>query len=132
MYKIMVVDDEDEIRTSVAEMLINKKYEVHQARNGKEAFIMINNKIPDLIISDIMMPVMDGIKLLEMLKKEAATKDIPFIVLSAKSSGSNKDICIAKGADEYINKPFDALDLYNAVSKNLNKNKKNGGRHEMV
>lgn len=122
MYTILVVDDEEEIRSSVAELLVHKQYRVYQAKNGKEAMLLMEKTKPDLIISDILMPVMDGLRLLELLKTDVNTKKIPFLVISAKSSGSNKEICLAKGANEYINKPFSAFDLYNAVERNLKTN----------
>jgi len=123
MKKILIVDDEDEIRASITEMLINMQYEVYGARNGKEALVYVESQKPDLVISDILMPVMDGIKLLETLRSKVSTDKIPFIVLSAKTSGSNKDYCLSKGANEFLNKPFNALDLYDAVARNINPNK---------
>ena len=119
MYTILVVDDEEEIRNSIAEILFQKQYSVCQAINGKEALAIIKQQSPDLIISDIRMPVMDGLKLLENLKAEKLFSTIPFIILSAKTSGATKEYCLNKGADEYLSKPFNAFDLYNAIEKNI-------------
>lgn len=119
MYTILVVDDEEEIRSSIAEILFQKNYSVCQAKNGKEALHMIEKQRPDLIISDIRMPVMDGIRLLEILKKGEEYSEIPFIIVSAKTSGVSKEQCKQKGADEYISKPFNAFDLYEAIEKNI-------------
>jgi CheY-like chemotaxis protein len=119
MNTILIVDDEEEIRNSIAEMLAHKFYKVEQARNGKEALEIISRKKPDLIISDIRMPVMDGMKLLKEIKQQEILKDIPVIVLSAKSSGSNRETCLENGASEYLSKPFNAADLYKAVEQNI-------------
>jgi len=119
MNTILIVDDEEEIRNSIVEMLVHKFYKVEQARNGKEALEIISRKKPDLIISDIRMPVMDGMKLLKEIKQQEILKDIPVIVLSAKSSGSNRETCLENGASEYLSKPFNAADLYKAVEQNI-------------
>ncbi len=119
MYTILIVDDEEEIRSSIAEILFQKNYKVYQAKNGKEALAVIYKTKPDLVISDIRMPVMDGIKLLEILKTEEDLSRIPFIIVSAKTSGLSREQCLQKGADEFICKPFNAYDLYKAIENNL-------------
>lgn len=103
--QIVVVEDNDEIRTYIKESLVNR-YDVHTAKNGAEGLKLITKCIPDVIISDIMMPVMDGIQLCANVKKDIRLSHIPVILLTAKNTIADRSEGYEAGADSYITKPF--------------------------
>jgi signal transduction histidine kinase/ligand-binding sensor domain-containing protein/AraC-like DNA-binding protein len=102
---ILVVEDEKEIHSYLHDLLADR-YELIAAYNGQEALELIENKLPDLIISDVMMPVMDGVELCKRIKTTTATCHIPFIMLTAKSSVIHRIEGLESGANSYIPKPF--------------------------
>lgn len=102
---ILIVDDNSELRIFIKECL-SDKYTVTEANNGIEALKIIENKNIDIIISDIMMPVMDGLELCNELKSNIAYSHLPLILLSAKTDTSTKIEGLKKGADIYMEKPF--------------------------
>ncbi|WP_296143148.1 response regulator transcription factor [uncultured Anaerococcus sp.] len=106
--KILVVDDNDEIRDIVSLYLKNSNFEVYEAKNGKEALDFLKNNKISLMILDIMMPEVDGI---EVLKAIGNDRDFPIIFLSAKSSVKDKIEGLYLGADDYLAKPFDPGEL---------------------
>lgn len=106
--KILVVDDNDEIRDIVSLYLKNSNFEVYEAKNGKEALNFFKNNKISLMILDIMMPEVDGI---EVLKAIGNDRDFPIIFLSAKSSVKDKIEGLYLGADDYLAKPFDPGEL---------------------
>ena len=105
---ILVVDDEAEIRDLLEIYLLNEGYEVIKASNGKEAIEIIENKDIQLIVLDVMMPKMNGI---EACKKIREKMSVPILMLSAKSEDMDKIQGIMTGADDYITKPFNPLEL---------------------
>lgn len=105
--QILVVEDNDEIRAYIAS-LFNDNYSVSQASDGLEGIKKAINDIPDLIISDIMMPKKDGIEVCNTLKNDTRTSHIPIILLTAKSGDSNELKGLQSKADDYITKPFNA------------------------
>ena len=105
VFKILVVDDEEEIRNYLVSEL-SEKYIVISAANGKEAFELLMEEKPNLVISDIMMPEMDGITLCKKIKGNLQTGHIPVILLTALSRDENRAEGIETGADMYIVKPF--------------------------
>lgn len=118
--KILIVDDEKLIRDVIKEYLLLENYQVYEACNGQEAIdIVAKNKI-DLVIMDIMMPVMDGYSACKEIKK---TKDIPFIMLSARSEEYDKLMGFDLGIDDYITKPFSPKELLARI-KAITKRKK--------
>jgi CRP/FNR family transcriptional regulator, polysaccharide utilization system transcription regulator len=122
MKKILLIEDNQEIRENTAEILTLANYEVVEAENGKIGVEMAKNEQPDLIICDIMMPVLDGYGVLHMLSKNPATSGIPFIFLTAKSEKEDFRKGMKMGADDYLIKPFDDLELLDAVEMRLKKN----------
>ena len=106
--KILVVDDNDEIRDIVSLYLKNSNFEVYEAKNGKEALNFFKNNKISLMILDIMMPEVDGI---EVLKAIGNDRDFSIIFLSAKSSVKDKIEGLYLGADDYLAKPFDPGEL---------------------
>lgn len=114
---VLVVEDNQDIRDFIRDS-INVHYSVREAENGKQGLDMALHLIPDLVISDLMMPLMDGISLSKTLKEEEKTAHIPIILLTAKASGESKMKGLQTGADDYITKPFEAEELMVRV-KNL-------------
>jgi ligand-binding sensor domain-containing protein/signal transduction histidine kinase/DNA-binding response OmpR family regulator len=120
-FQVLIVEDDDEIRNYLKNEL-SSYFKVEEATNGKEAWKMIHEKRPDLIISDIMMPEMDGIMLCKKIKSNVEVNHIPVILLTAKSTVSDKAEGLDVGADAYIVKPFN-IDLLIKQSMNLIENR---------
>ena len=116
MYNILVVDDDKEIVNAIEIYLKNEGYKIIKAHNGNEALEKIEENEIHLIILDIMMPEKDGIETLEEIRKE---KSIPVILLSAKSEDYDKIEGLNLGADDYITKPFNPMELIARVNSNL-------------
>lgn len=116
--QVLIVEDEPAIRFLLQDIL-KEQYIIYEAANGKEALSFLQQHTPDLIISDIMMPEMDGLELCHRVKESPATCQIPFILLSAKDSIEHKTEGYEVGADAYIAKPFHAVHLLVRVRKLL-------------
>lgn len=113
---ILVVDDDKDIVNAISKVLEKEEYKIYKAYNGLEALdVLVQNDI-HLIIIDIMMPKLDG---LSAMMKIRATKNIPIIVLSAKSEDSDKILGLSMGADDYITKPYNPMELVARVNSNL-------------
>jgi two-component system sensor kinase len=119
--KILLVDDELNIRETTTEFLIYKNYEVKSASNGQEALDIIEYWIPDLILCDIMMPIMDGTKFHEIIKENKALAAIPFIFMTAKKENNLMRKCMLKGADDFISKPFKTKELLNIIETKIDR-----------
>jgi signal transduction histidine kinase/DNA-binding response OmpR family regulator len=116
-FKVLVVDDNDDIRTYVSQLL-EPFYDVLTAANGKEAFDLARREVPDLVLTDVMMPVMDGMELCRKIKNDMATSHIPVLLLTAKALDQQRAEAYNCGADAFITKPFDGEVLLARV-KNL-------------
>jgi DNA-binding response OmpR family regulator len=114
--KVLVVDDEDEIRDAIEIYLKNEGIKVFKAKDGIDALMLIEEEEIHLIIMDIMMPRMDGIKATFKIREG---KNIPIIMLSAKSEDTDKILGLNIGADDYITKPFNTLELIARVKSQL-------------
>ncbi|MBX2965827.1 MAG: response regulator [Cyclobacteriaceae bacterium] len=121
MKKILLIEDNPEVRENTAEILSLANYTVQTAENGKIGVELANKEKPDLIICDIMMPELDGYGVLHILSKKPETASIPFIFLTAKTEKADIRKGMTLGADDYLTKPFDDTDLLNAVEARLNK-----------
>src|ERR1041385_9272954 len=121
MQHILLIEDNKEVRENTAEILELAGYKVDTAADGKKGVDLVNKKKPDLIICDIMMPVLDGYGVLHLLNKNPDTSHIPFIFLAAKAERSDMRKGMEMGADDYITKPFDKIELLNAVESRLKK-----------
>ncbi len=124
MKKILVIEDNEDLRENVAEILELAGYEIHTAENGKLGVEKAEKVLPDLIICDVMMPVLDGYGALSILNKKPQTADIPFIFLTAKSEKSDFRYGMNLGADDYITKPFENNELLKVVEMRLQKSEK--------
>ena len=103
---IVVADDDPDILSIVSMSLETQGYEVHQATNGREAVDLVREHQPDLIILDMMMPVMSGYEAITELKGDDQTKRIPIVGLSAKAMATDMERASDVGIDGYITKPF--------------------------
>ena len=121
MKHLLLIEDNNEIRENTAEILELAGYKVHTAENGKAGVEMALQEKPDLIICDIMMPVLDGYGVLHLLNKNPELTGIPFIFLTAKAERSDFRRGMEMGADDYITKPFSDIELLNAVESRLKK-----------
>ena len=121
--KILVIEDNTEVRENIQEILELSNYEVVTAENGKRGVEKAKTEKPDLIICDIMMPELDGYGVLYMLGKTPETNGIPFIFLTAKTEKSDFRKGMNLGADDYLTKPFEEMDLLNTIERRLNKSK---------
>src|SRR5829696_5221776 len=121
MKKILLIEDNKDMRENTTEILELANYKVTAAKNGKEGLELANKEKPDLIICDIMMPVLDGYGVLHMLSKKPQTAGIPLIFLTAKAERSDFRKGMEMGADDYVTKPFDDIELLNAIEVRLKK-----------
>ncbi|MDL1902785.1 response regulator, partial [Anaerolineae bacterium CFX9] len=122
---ILVVEDEINLLEGIRTVLELDGYTVHTADNGETALQVLRQSahLPDLIVSDIMMPHMDGIQLLKEVRKETAWVGVPFIFLTARSEKTDVQRGKQLGVDDYLIKPFEADDLLIAVESRLNRHR---------
>ena len=113
MYNILVVDDDKEIVKAIEIYLAKENYKIYKAYDGEQALQQINNHEIHLVILDIMMPNKDGLETLEEIRKD---KNIPVIILSAKSEDIDKINGLNIGADDYVTKPFNPVELIARVN----------------
>jgi DNA-binding NarL/FixJ family response regulator len=119
MVTILVIDDEAELRSEIVDRLRWEGFTVYDADNGYKGVDLARTHLPNLIISDIMMPDMDGYEVLRTLRQDSSTLDIPFIFLSAKSDKFDIRTGMSQGADDYITKPFVFTDLLQSIRTRL-------------
>ena len=117
--KILIVEDELNISETIVELLLLKNYVVKSAANGQDALDLLDIWTPDLIIADIMMPIMDGQELYEIIKESRALCAIPFIFLTAKKEPNLKQKSLLDGVDDFISKPFKAKELLELIQTKL-------------
>ena len=124
MKKILIIEDNQDVRDNLAEILTLSDYEALKAENGKVGVEIATHQKPDLILCDVMMPELDGFGVLHILTKNPETANIPFICLTAKTEKSDIRRGMNLGADDYITKPFDDVELLEAVETRLRKSAK--------
>jgi DNA-binding response OmpR family regulator/two-component sensor histidine kinase len=130
--KVLVIEDEENIRENIQELLEAKGYNVRTAGNGKQGVLEAIDFRPNLIVCDIMMPKMDGFKVLDYVRKTAIIQNTPFIFLTAKVDKQDIRHGMELGADDYINKPFTVKELTNAIETRLKKQEKVKGEYAKV
>lgn len=121
MKKILIVDDEQDIVESIKFVLESYNYMCYCAYNGEDGLKLAREIMPDLIILDVMMPRINGYKISRLLKFDKKYKDIPILMVTARSQEEDKLIGEETGADEYITKPFDLDEVVKIVQKYLEK-----------
>lgn len=120
-YKIAVIDDEKDLAGAISDFLSSRNFNVKVAYNGRNGLDLVREEKPDLVILDVMMPLMDGRDVLAALKKDDTTKNIPVIMLTAKSDQFDREYGLSLGAYEYITKPYDSTILLRQVNNVLSK-----------
>jgi CheY-like chemotaxis protein len=123
MDKILVVEDEESVRGNLVELLKNENFEVSEAENALFALNILENDLPDLILSDIMMPYFNGFEFYDKVHKKYLDKNIPFLFLTAKMDEDTMKHAMGIGADDFITKPYTAYDLLARINKRLEKKK---------
>lgn len=120
--RVLVAEDTTAIRAVLAFMLRSRGYEVEEAANGREALDRALAQPPDLVLLDVLMPLMNGFEVCARLKSEPATRDVPILILTSVARDSGKDDAHWKktsGADEFMVKPFKAHDLLDRIERLL-------------
>ncbi len=128
MYNILICDDEADIRSALKVYLSGEDYKIFEAENGRDALELIENEEINLLLMDIMMPVMDGITALAKLREK--NNNIPVILLTAKSQDMDKIIGLNAGADDYITKPFNPIEVMARVKSQLRRYMRFGGSND--
>ncbi len=123
--KILIIEDDKLVRENIFEILEAEGFTVVQAKDGVEGIFKAKQELPDLVLSDIAMPHVDGFQVIELLKTDKLTERIPFIFLSAKAELADLKKGLRFGADDYLTKPFTKSDLLSAIELRLHK-------HELV
>lgn len=118
MCKVLLVEDEKKITDSLGAVLRSHDFEVFIANSGEDALSIAKEMMPDVVVTDLMMPGMDGHELLHKFR-DTISSDIPFIVITAKSDYSDIRNAMQEGFDDYITKPFKTADLINSINKRL-------------
>lgn len=118
MPRILIIDDEINLRETIAEMLSYLGYDIFLSTDGKDGLEKVKEIQPDLIICDIMMPILDGYGFME-LHRTSIYSDIPVLFLSAKVEQKDKEIGISLGVKDYITKPFAFKDLKTIIDLHL-------------
>jgi DNA-binding response OmpR family regulator len=115
MPKVLIVEDDSGARRMIEFTLQQEGFEVITAANGREGLERAQNEQPDVIVMDIMMPVMGGLEACLRLKEVPTTSHIPILVLTAKTTESDRTYCMMAGADDYVAKPADLHDVAERV-----------------
>ena len=121
MKRVLVIEDNDDIREGTVEILELAGYDAIAANNGKLGVELALSSSPDIILCDIMMPELDGYGVLYLLSKNPKLASIPFIFMTAKAERADMRKGMEMGADDYLTKPFDDLELFNAIESRLKK-----------
>ena len=124
MYTILVCDDEKDIVSALRIYLMAEGYQIFEAYNGKEALEIVGQQEIHLVLMDIMMPVMDGIEAMVKLRE---CSNVPVILLTAKSEDTDKVLGLTVGADDYVTKPFNPIELQARVKSQLRRYMQLGG-----
>ncbi len=128
MRKILVIEDEPEMRRNIATLLRFREYEAIQAENGRKGIELARREKPDLILCDVMMPEVDGYGVLQALQQDATLALIPFIFLTAKGDKDDLRSGMNLGADDYLTKPVANNDLVNAIEARLRRSELQANR----
>ena len=119
MKKILIVDDSNTNVVLIEAILQNKGYEIQTALSVKEAYSMMSDETPALILLDLLMPQVSGYQFLDQIKRKEDTKSIPVIIVSAVTDAPNIKKTLEMGAVDYIEKPVDIKELVNKVERTL-------------
>ncbi len=129
--KILIVDDEKHI-VDLIRLCLGDSYNIFEAYDGEEAIVKAQAVVPNLIILDLMMPKKNGYEVCEFVRKNSVTKDIPIVILSAKGGEEDKVKAIQVGANDYLVKPFDPLELEARVASFIRKNNSSNAKNSIT
>ena len=124
MYKVLICDDDQDILEAISIYLAGEGYSIYKASNGKEAIDIVSREDINLVVMDIMMPVMDGLTAMAKLRQ---ISNIPVILLTAKGEDTDKVLGLNVGADDYVTKPFNPVELIARVKAQLRRYMTLGG-----
>lgn len=124
MKKVLVVDDDSILRTVLKHTLEQRGYQVYTVRSGKEGLTAFEQNIPDLVISDVSMPEMDGFEFCRQLRSQPSGQLVPFIFLSAKTDLDHRIQGHSSGADDYLTKPFEMKELLAKIEALLERSRR--------
>lgn len=127
MALIYIVEDDLNIREIETFALNNSGHQVEGFENGKDFFKRCNNRVPDLIVLDLMLPDMDGIEIVKVLRGKSETKKVPVIMVTAKTSEIDKVKGLDCGADDYLTKPFGVMELISRIKALLRRSQMDSG-----
>ena len=116
MAKVLVIDDDPVILELLRVNFEIESFEVVMARDGREGLEKARTENPDVVLSDIMMPRLDGLELVSILREDPRTRTLPIILLSAKAQNAEVEQGLDLGADDYVTTPFDPLELIDRVN----------------
>ena len=119
MKKLLIVDDEDNIRRLLAVTLAGGDYDVIQARDGTQALELTRRERPDFVVLDVSMPGMDGIEVCRQIKSDPALRKITVVMLTAQSQAETRRRATQAGADAFLTKPFSPLQLLEVVERKM-------------
>ncbi len=131
MPRVLVVDDEVNIVRLIQVNLERQGYQVETANNGVQALAKIRDNRPDLLVSDVMMPEMDGFELLANVRRDPVLNDLPVIMLTAKAQDADVMRGYTHGADMYLTKPFNPAELITFAKRILSSASDNDDRYEL-
>ncbi len=123
-HKVLVVDDERILRMLIKRQLEFEGYQVRDAASGSEALSIIEKELPDVIVSDVMMPEMDGLEFCKCLRSSREGQLVPFIFLSSKGDLDDRIIGLSMGADDYLIKPFEIRELVAKIESQLERSRR--------
>ena len=121
--RILIADDDSTIRRFLATLLEDRGYEIHEAPDGEQAYRMAGEVKPDLMLLDLIMPFRDGFDVLQDLKRQDTTAHIPIIIMSVKDREEEIVKGFNLGAEDYVVKPFNSLELISRVKKILERSR---------
>jgi CheY-like chemotaxis protein len=117
--RILLVDDTETILLFLKTLLAGQDFDFLTAKNGAEAVERARRERPDLVLLDIFMPVMDGIEACRVMKGDPELKDIPVVIVTARSEAENVERCLEAGCDDYVFKPIRKLELLDKINRLL-------------
>ncbi len=125
MVKVLIVDDSQTLRQTVLELLTQQGIKVIEANDGLEAQKKLQDIVPDLVITDLIMPQMNGYELCRWIKNNPSTEKVPVLICSTKSEEFDRYWGMKQGADAYLTKPFQPAELLKTIKVLLNRNSSN-------
>jgi len=130
MTKILIVDDDTNLAKSISDIFEVMGYDVQMAYNGLDGWRRVQSEVPDIIVSDIQMPGMNGYEFLQAIRNHKATETMPFVFLTARSEREHLRQGMVLGADDFVSKPFSAKEIVESVEAILDKHHKIYAKHE--